>query len=343
MSDNGVLSDTEGRDVPDMTTDIAIVPDRLPTIADLSKTAERAAAYAVQAKASNTRRAYRAGWQAFVSWCQESGLDALPAEPATVGLFLTDAADKGTKVSTLRVRLVAIAEAHRLHGHVLDTRHPAIRDVWAGIRRACGAAPTQKAPATSEIVRDLVRAAGQGTGLRVLRDRALVLVGFAGALRRSELVALDVEDLDFRPEGVVLRLRRSKTDQEGQGAEVAIPYGSAELTCPVKALRTWLDAASIQAGAIFTSVDKAGVVRPHRLSDRDVARTVKRLVQAAGYDPEAFSGHSLRAGFATTAIRAGVQEGAVMLQTRHKSIAVFRGYVRRATLFTDNAAGRVGL
>jgi integrase len=326
-----------------MSGDLAIVPDRLPTVADLSKTAERAAAYAVQAKASNTRRAYGAAWQAFAGWCLERGLDALPAAPATVGLFLTDAADKGAKVSTLRVRLVAIAEAHRLRGHVLDTRHPAIRDVWAGIRRACGAAPTQKAPATSEIVRDLVRVAGQGSGVRAMRDRALMLVGFAGALRRSELVALDVEDLDFRPEGVVLRLRRSKTDQEGAGAEVAIPHGTAELTCPVRALQTWIESAVISSGAVFVSITKGGRATDTRLSDRDVARIVKRLAAEAGYAPEAFGGHSLRAGFATTAIRAGVQEQAVMAQTRHKSIAVFRGYVRRATLFTDNAASRVGL
>jgi integrase len=327
---------------PAMTTAPAIVTDRLPNVADLSQTAERAAGYARHARADNTRRAYGGAWSDFTAWCSAHSLVSLPAEPVVVGCYLADRA-QSHKVASLRLRLVAIAEAHRLQGHNLDTRHPAIRDTWAGIRRAHGTAPTQKAAATSEIVRDLVRAAGQGAGLRGMRDKALVLIGFAAALRRSELVALDIDDIQFRAEGVVLRLRRSKTDQEGAGAEVAIPHGAAELTCPVRALQAWLEAAGITAGPVFVSITKAGRATPSRLSDRDVARVVKRLAELAGHDPAAFAGHSLRAGFATTAARAGVPEAEIMRQTRHRSVAVMRGYVRRGGLFLDNAAARVGL
>jgi len=320
----------------------APISDRLPTLTDLSANADRAAGYARAAKAGNTRRAYGAAWADFTSWCGARDLVALPAEPVVVGLYLADRAGSH-KVSSLRLRLVALAEAQRLQGHVLDTRHPAIRDVWAGIRRTHGTAPTQKAAATSEIIRDLVRATGPAGGLRALRDRALVLAGFAAALRRSELVALDLEDMVFRAEGVVLRLRRSKTDQEGAGVEVAIPCGAAELTCPVRALQVWIAAAGIITGPLFIAINKAGRVTANRLSDRDVARAVKRLVEAAGYDPADYAGHSLRAGFATTAARAGVSEAEIMRQTRHRSVAVMRGYVRRGGLFLDNAAGRVGL
>lgn len=325
-----------------MTTDLAIVPDRLPNVPDLSATAERAAGYARQARADNTRRAYGAAWSDFTAWCAQHDLVPLPALPPVVGCYLADRA-QSHKVASLRLRLVAIAEAHRLQGHALDTRAPAIRDVWAGIRRAHGTAPAQKAAATSEIIRDLVRVVAREDGVRALRDRALVLIGFAAALRRSELVALDIADIQFRAEGVVLRLRRSKTDQDGAGAEVAIPCGVSELTCPVRALQAWIEAAGITTGAVFISITKAGRVTDNRLSDRDVARVVKRLAELAGHDPAAFAGHSLRAGFATTAARAGVPEAEIMRQTRHRSIAVMRGYVRRGGLFLDNAAGRVGL
>jgi site-specific recombinase XerD len=326
-----------------MSTTLAHIADRSPTVSDLSATADRAADYARQARAANTRRAYAAAWSDFTGWCGARGLVALPAEAVTVGLYLADQA-QAHKVSTLRVRLVAISEAHRLQGHNLDTRHPAIRDVWAGIRRSHGTAPVQKAAATSEIIRDLVRVTGQD-GLRALRDRALVLIGFAAALRRSELVALDVQDVTFRPEGVVLRLRRSKTDQEGAGVEVAIPCGQAALTCPVRALQAWLEAAEIGeiTSPLFFAINKAGRATPNRLSDRDVARVVKRLVEAAGYDPADYAGHSLRSGFATTAARAGVPEAEIMRQTRHRSLAVMRAYVRRGGLFLGNAAGQVGL
>ena len=216
--------------------------------------------------------------------------------------------------------------------------------MWAGIRRTHGTAPGRKiAAATTDVLRDAVRGLARAPGPRALRDRAMLLVGFAAALRRSELVALDVRDLRFAPEGLVLTLRRSKTDPNGAGAEVAIPFGAGEVTCPVRAVRAWLAAAGIGAGAVFVSVTRAGRPTGIRLSDRDVARAVKAAVAAAGYDARDYAGHSLRSGFATSAARAGVPEAAIMAQTRHRSVAAMRGYVRRGGLFSDNAAGKVGL
>jgi integrase len=224
----------------------------------------------------------------------------------------------------------------------LDLGHPAIRETMKGIRRKHGTAATKKEAAVSAIIRDAMDKLEKLPGLRPLRNRALLLVGFAAALRRSELVALDVTDLRFVPEGVVLTLRRSKTDAEGRGTEIAIPCGTSERTCPVLTLRAWLEAAGIESGAVFRSVNRHGGLGV-RLSDRDVALAVKQAVEAAGYKPEAYSGHSLRSGFITSAARAGVPEAHIQNQSRHKSLPVLRGYIRRGSLFVDNAAAKVGL
>jgi len=302
---------------------------------------EQAAAFARNARSENTRRAYRAAWQDFATWCEERGAVALPATPAVVGLYLTDRATTH-KVASLRLRVAAIRQAHALAGHSIDTGARACREVLAGIVRTLGTAPVKREAAVVEIVRETVRALAQMNGLRPLRDRALLLVGFAAALRRSELVALDWADVAFTAEGMVLTIRRAKTDQDGQGAELGIPFGRASLTCPVATLRAWLEAAGISDGPIFRSVNKAGRVAD-RLSDRAVALIVKAAVAAAGYDPTVYSGHSLRSGFCTSAARAGVPEAHIQNQSRHKSLPVLRGYIRRGSLFNDNAAGKVGL
>ena len=301
-----------------------------------------ALAYAREASAPNTRRAYRAAWQDFTAWCTAEGRVPLPAAPETVGTFL--AARAGThRAASLSMRLVAIGQAHRLAGHRLDTGHPAIRETMKGIRRTHGTAPAKKDAAVADVIRDAVAALVKRPGLRALRDRALLLVGFAAALRRSELVALDVSDVAFVAEGMILTLRRAKTDQEGRGVEIAVPFGSGSRTCPVLALRAWLDAANIAAGPIFLAINRHGFLGRLRLSDRDVARVVKASVAAAGYDPATFAGHSLRSGFITTAAREGVAERHIQNQSRHKSLPVLRGYIRRGSLFVDNAAARVGL
>ncbi|WP_198384229.1 site-specific integrase [Roseomonas sp. KE2513] len=301
-----------------------------------------ARAYALEASALNTRRAYRAAWADFTTWCDATGHPPLPAPPETVGTFLAARASTH-KAASLSMRLVAIGQAHRLAGHRLDTGHPAIRETMKGIRRIHGTAPAKKDAAVADIIRDAVAELAKRSGLRPLRDRALLLVGFAAALRRSELVALDVADVAFVAEGMIVTLRRAKTDQEGRGTEIAVPFGRGARTCPVLALRAWLEAAGIEVGAVFRSVSRHGTLGPARLSDRDVARVVKASVEAAGYDPTTFAGHSLRSGFITTAAREGVAERHIQNQSRHKSLPVLRGYIRRGSLFVDNAAARVGL
>ena len=322
-------------------TDLTL-PETVALPATVASLVEAAEGYVRAAKADNTRRAYAAAWQDFAAWCAQHGVPALPAAPATVGFYLTDRA-RTLKVPSLRLRLVAIRQAHALAGHRLETTAPEIAETFKGVVRTHGTAPAKKEAATVEIVRDAARELAKLSGLRPLRDRALLLLGFAAALRRSEIVALNVSDITFGPDGAVVTLRRSKTDQAGQGTELGIPHGGNDLTCPVRALRAWLEAAGITAGAVFRGVNKAGRLADSRLSDRAVALLVKAAVAGAGYDAAAFGGHSLRAGFCTSAARAGGAEAHIQAQSRHKSLPVLRGYIRRGGLFNDNAAGRVGL
>ncbi|MDO9714168.1 tyrosine-type recombinase/integrase [Paracraurococcus lichenis] len=320
-------------------TALAVVADHPSALAPL---AEQARNYARQAKAANTRRAYRAAWEDFAAWCAERGTEALPATPALVGLYLTDRAATH-KVASLRLRLVAIRQAHTLAGHRLDSTAPEIAEVLKGIIRTRGTAPAKKEAAVTEVVRDALRELAKDPGLRALRDRALLLLGFAAALRRSELVALERADIVFSRDGLMVTLRRAKTDQEGKGAELGIPFGTTALTCPVRTLQAWLDAAGIKAGPLFVGINKAGRRGTEPLSDKAVALVVKAAVTAAGYNAKVYSGHSLRSGFATSAARAGVPEAHIQIQTRHKSLPVLRGYIRRGSLFNDNAAAKVGL
>ena len=319
-------------------------------LARLELVAEQARDYAAEAKAPNTRRAYAADWRAFTEWCSSAGLGSLPATGDTVALYLTSQAGM-LKTSTLQRRLSAISQAHQVAGHETPIRSAAVRLVWAGIRRKHGTAQTGKAPALIEDLRDMVdamapqvrRVRGQGSRapepwpLLALRDRALLLLGFAGAFRRSELVGLNFEDLEVGRAGIAVNLRRSKTDQEGQGRKIGIPRGTG-LTCPVKAVQEWLQATGIESGPLFRPVNRHGQLQPGRLSDRAVALVVKRWAEAIGLDPEVFAGHSLRAGLATSAAAAGASERAIANQTGHKSMAVLRRYIRDGELFRDNAA-----
>lgn len=257
-----------------------------------------------------------------------------------VALYLTERAET-LAASTLNRRMAAISVRHQDHGLDSPTHNPEVRAVLTGIRRTTGTAQRQVTPASIGEVRRMVAHLPDTT--IGTRDKALLLVGFAGALRRSELVALNVGDLKTRDEGIRVTLRRSKTDQERKGREVALPYGSDPQTCPVTALRAWLNHAAITRGPIFRSVDRHGNVSTARLSDRAVANIVKRSAEGAGLDPTEFSGHSLRSGFATTAAAAGANERQIANQTGHTSMEVLRRYIRHGSLFTDNAATRLGL
>lgn len=305
------------------------------TEANLVRIIESAFTAAAESKSASTRTAYQSDWTLFESFCARHGLVSKPADPSTVALFITHQVDSGRAIATVVRELAAIAQAHKLAGHLtpVDAR---VREVLKGLRRRVGSAQTQKAPA---VVDDLLAMIDTLDDSPIgLRDRAMLLVGFAGAFRRSELVALDVEDLSFTNEGLVIHLRRSKTDQLGLGRKVGIPFGRNETTCPVRTLRQWLEAAGITNGAIFRFVDSAGRLH-ERSTDRTVARVVKRCAEAAGLDASKFSGHSLRAGLATSAAMAGKSERTIMNQTGHRSERMVRRYIRDANLFRDNAAG----
>ena len=296
--------------------------------------------YADQAMSPATRRAYQADWHSFTTWCGSMGAASLPASPATVGGYMADLAKRGFATATITRHLAAVATAHRLAGYQLDARHPAIREVLKGIRRVHGSRQRAVAPATTGVVRAMI-AAIQGDGAIAVRDRALLLIGFAGAFRRSELVGLTVEDVAAEPEGLRIRIARSKTDQAAEGQEIGIARTDSAL-CPAAALECWIAASGIQAGPVFRSVDRHGNVR-QSLSDKAVALIVKARAEAAGLDPALFSGHSLRAGLATSAAAAGLAEGDIQRQTRHKSVAQVRRYVRHGSLFTSNVTRGVGL
>jgi len=258
--------------------------------------------------------------------------------PHTVALFLTDLQGRP---STLRRKLAAIAVMHRAAGHDSPTEHGMVRATLAGIRRERGVAPR---PKTALLIGEL-RAAVATCGNRCIdvRDRALILVGFAGALRRSELVGLDIEDVAFEREGLVLRLRRSKTNQEGELEEVAVLYGSDPQTCPVRALQAWLASGAIVDGPLFRAVDRAGRIGGGRLTARIVGERVKKLGARSGLDPESYAAHSLRSGFATSAARANKSEAAIMRQGRWKSIPVARRYIRAGSRWHDHAGAGIGL
>src|SRR6185295_15351853 len=284
--------------------------------AALQEAATAATDFAKASKSAATRRAYQTDAADFVGWCQRHGLEPLPSTVDTVAAYLAYLARSGLRASTITRRCAGIRYMHRMAGLESPTSSEAIKAVLAGIRRSIGTAATRKAPATAETVRTIL--AEMPADLRGLRDRALLLLGFAGALRRSELVALDVEDLEETAEGLLVRIRRSKTDQEGAGDFVSIPHGSR--LRPVAGVRAWLEAAGITEGPLFRSIKKGGSVTLERLSDRSVAKVIKQRAEAAGFDPSVFSGHSLRAGFVTSALHHGADILRVMDVTRHREV-----------------------
>lgn len=301
----------------------------------------RARQLAEGSRAATTRKAYESDMADFRAWCatQHPPLQALPAEPMTVALYLAALADMRTP-STIRRRISSISVVHQLAGVASPTSDAAVQAVWKGIRRAKGTATTKKKAARTKVISALV--APLGTSLGDVRDRALLLIGFAGALRRSELVALDVEDISEDDEGLLLVLHRSKADQEAEGAIRGVPYGSRPATCPVRAWRAWREASGITEGAAFRSVNRHGRLGTTRLSDRAVANMIKRRAQHAGVTGD-FAGHSLRAGFATEAYAQGTPELAIMRHGRWRSASVMRGYVEEGGVWNDNAAQRLGL
>lgn len=286
-------------------------------------------------KSSNTRRAYASDWVDFLDWCGRVSEQPLPALPLVVARYLAQLADSGLKTSTIRRRAAAIAAAHKAAGHEPPTNFEGVRAVMRGIRRSLGKRRRKVAPATAELLAAVLGKLPED--LRGKRDRALLAIGFAAARRRSELVSFDVEHIERRPRGIVLHLARSKTDQEGEGAQIPIPNG--KWLKPVSALDAWLEASGITAGPIFREIDRHGRLGTERLSDRSVARIVKKVVGAAGLEAGAFSGHSLRAGFVTSALEHQVDPLLIMKQTGHVKVDTLKEYDRRENDFDGHAGG----
>lgn len=291
-------------------------------------------------KSENTLRGYQSDWREFCEWCKGHSIAPLPASPESIASYIAECAGR-LKVGSIQRRLNAIAEAHKATGTESPTHSAIVRNTMKGIRRTLGTAPVQKAPTLTDDIRAMLEA--RNDGLIGIRDRAIILLGFAGAFRRSEVVGLDVEDCSFGKDGLTITLRRSKTDQSGEGRKIGIPYGSNPETCPVRTMQSWIEQAAILEGPLFRSINRHGHIRARRLSGGDVARIVKKLVQRSGLDPCKFAGHSLRAGHATSAAIAGASERSIMNQTGHRSVQMVRRYIRDGSLFRENSAGKLGL
>jgi len=291
-------------------------------------------------KAKNTLRGYQSDWRAFCAWCEGQNVCPFPSTPETVASYIAECAAH-LKPGSIQRRLNAIAEAHKAAGLDSPTHAALVANTMKGIRRTLGTAPAQKAPTLTDDIRAMVDAVD--AGLIGARDRALILLGFAGAFRRSELIALDAGDCTFGKDGLTIALRRSKIDQEGQGRRIGIPYGANPDTCPVRNVQDWINRAGIVAGPLFRSINRHGQIQPGRLSGIDVARIVKKLADRAGLDSAKYAGHSLRAGHATTAAIAGASERSIMNQTGHRSVQMVRRYIRDGSLFRENSASKLGL
>ena len=301
---------------------------------------EQVREYIRASKSENTLRGYQSDWRHFCAWCEAHGQSPLPATSETVASYIAGCASH-LKVGSIQRRLNAITEAHKAMGLDSPTHSPLVANTMKGIRRTLGTTAAQKAPALTDDIRAMLDATD--AGMIGLRDRALILLGFAGAFRRSELVGLAVDDSAFGKDGLTVTLRRSKTDQAGAGRKIGIPYGSNPETCPVRVLQAWLEQGGITAGPLFRSINRHGHLQPGRLSGIDVARIVKKLAERAGLDAGKYAGHSLRAGHATSAAIAGASERSIMNQTGHRSVQMVRRYIRDGCLFRENSAAKLGL
>jgi integrase len=302
--------------------------------------------YVRASKAPSTIRGYQSDWRHFSGWCNAHGTAALPAAPETVAAYIAECAS-WLKVGSIQRRLNAIAEAHKATAQESPTSSGTVRNTLKGIKRTIGTAEVQKEPTLTATIRAMVD--HLDSGIIGVRDRALILLGFAGAFRRSELVGLDVADYlvdevsTGHHVGMIVTLRKSKTDQEAKGRRIGIPYGVHPETCPVLAVQAWIEAAQLTGGPLFRRVTRHGRLRPGRMSGIAVARIVKKLVARAGLDATKFAGHSLRSGHATSAAEGGASERSIMDQTGHRSLEMVRRYIHEGSLFRENSADRLGL
>ena len=294
-------------------------------------------------KAINTVRAYKSDFKDFGIFCAQNGFKTLPSEPKIVALYLTHLSTKDAKMSTLKRRLVSIGVIHKLKGHYLDTKHPAIIENIMGIKRRKGSIQKAKKPILINSLKLIIDAIDQQNKqeIKKFRDRSIILIGFSGGFRRNEIVSLDYDDLDFVPEGLKINIKRSKTDQFGEGFTKALPYFDSSQYCPVVSLKNWLDISKITSGPVFRRFVKGSKLSENRLTDQTVALLIKEYLNLAGIDSKHYSGHSLRSGFATSAAESGVEERNIMAMTGHKSTEMVRRYIKEANLFKNNALNKI--
>ena len=294
-------------------------------------------------KATNTVRAYKSDFKDFGLFCAQNGFKALPSEPKIVSLYLTYLSTKDNKMSTLKRRLVSIGVIHKLKGHYLDTKHPSIIENVMGIKRRKGTIQKSKKPILISNLKSIIDVIDQqkNEDIKKLRDRSIILIGFSGGFRRNEIVSLDYEDLDFVSEGLKISIKRSKTDQFGEGSKKALPYFDNSQYCPVVSLQKWIKISNINSGPLFRRFSKGSKLSENRLTDQTVALLIKAYLKLAGVDSSNYSGHSLRSGFATSAAESGAEERSIMAMTGHKSTEMVRRYIKEANLFKNNALNKI--
>ena len=280
-------------------------------------------------KAYNTLRAYQADFKDFTKFCLKNGFNSMPSDPKIIALYLTHLSSF-SKFSTLKRRLASIKVIHRLKGHYIDTKHPIIAENLMGIKRKTGVKQTSKKPILINDLKLIINVINKDKNKhKKLQNKALILIGFAGGFRRSELVSIEYEDIEFVNEGVKILVQRSKTDQTGLGMTKAIPYFQNKIYCPVTSLRDWISHSKISDGKIF------------KISDKTVALTIQKYALLAGLDKTKYAGHSLRSGFATSTAETGADERSIMAMTGHKTTQMVRRYIQEANLFKNNALNKI--
>jgi len=296
-------------------------------------------------KAANTVRAYKSDFNDFGLFCAKNGFKSLPTDPKVVSLYLTYLSTKAIKISTLKRRLVSIGVIHKLKGHYLDTKHPAIIENIMGIKRRKGSIQNGKKPILISYLKKIIDVIDEQEKeeIKKLRDRSLILIGFSGGFRRNEIVSLDYDDLDFVPEGLKITVKRSKTDQFGKGSIKGLPYFDNQKYCPVVSIKNWINISKINSGSIFRRFLKGSIISKNRLTDQTVALLIKEYLNLAGIDSKNYSGHSLRSGFATSAAESGAEERSIMAMTGHKSTEMVRRYIKEANIFKNNALNKIKL
>ena len=294
-------------------------------------------------KAKNTIRAYKSDFKDFSLFCVQNGFKSLPSEPKVISLYLTHLSTNSSKMSTLKRRLVSIGVIHKVKGHYLDTKHPTIIENLMGIKRRKGSIQKGKKPILINDLKLIIKAIDDELieEIKKLRDKSIVLIGFSGGFRRSEIVSLDIEDLDFVSEGLKITIRKSKTDQFGEGSLKALPYFNNKEYCPVINLKKWIKISKIENGALFRRFNKGSKLSEKRLTDQSVALLIKEYLKLAGIDNKNYSGHSLRSGFATASAESGADERSIMTMTGHKSTEMVRRYIKEANLFKNNALNKI--